>query len=155
MKPVRPLCYMICGPDGAFYNILNILILLTNKNVPFIYSFTIDLFSLYVLFSWCRSCDNTQGNCFFQISSYSHAYLRIIYERTKGQVPLGPLLGKQNIQAKEVYLPTENKGASNVNCSTVVSVFDVCLLHNQSPLITMSRYTGYSPGNEVEVETEQ
>ena len=51
MKPVRPLCYMICGPDGAFYGIPNILILLTNKNVPLIYSFTIDLFSLYVLFS--------------------------------------------------------------------------------------------------------
>jgi len=27
----------------------------------------------------------------------------MIYEKTKGQVPLGPLLGKQNIQAKEVY----------------------------------------------------
>ena len=26
------------------------------------------------------------------------AYLRIIYEKTKGQVPLGPLLGKQNVQ---------------------------------------------------------
>ena len=43
------------------------------------------------------------GNSFFQISSYSCAYLRIIYEKTMGQVPLGPLLGKQNIQAKEVY----------------------------------------------------
>ena len=31
------------------------------------------------------------------------AYLRTIYEETMGQVPLGPLLGKQNIQAKEVY----------------------------------------------------
>ena len=30
-------------------------------------------------------------------------YLCIIYEKTKDQVPLGPLLGKQNIQAKEVY----------------------------------------------------
>ena len=26
-----------------------------------------------------------------------------MYEETMGQVPLGPLLGKQNIQAKEVY----------------------------------------------------
>ena len=25
------------------------------------------------------------------------------YEKTKGEVPLVPLLGKQNIQAKEVY----------------------------------------------------
>ena len=29
--------------------------------------------------------------------------VRIIYEKTKGQVPLGTLLGNQNIQAKEVY----------------------------------------------------
>ena len=63
----------------------------------------IHLFSLYVLFSQYRSCDNTLGNRFFQISSYSRAYLRIIYEKTMGQVPLGPLLAKQNIQAKEVY----------------------------------------------------
>ena len=46
--------------------------------------------------------DDTLGNRFFQISSYQHAYLRIIYEKTMSQVPLG-LLGKQNIQAKEVY----------------------------------------------------
>ena len=64
---------------------------------------TIDLFSWYVLFYLCRSCDNTLENCFFQISFYSRAYLRIIYEKTKGPVPLGPLLGKQNIQAEEVY----------------------------------------------------
>ena len=63
----------------------------------------IHLFSLHVLFSQYRSCDNTLGNRFFQISFYSRAYLRIIYEKTKGQVPLGPLLGKQNIQAEEVY----------------------------------------------------
>ena len=30
-------------------------------------------------------------------------YICIIYEKAKGQIPLGPLLGKQNIQAKEVY----------------------------------------------------
>ena len=63
----------------------------------------IDLFSLYVLFSQNRSCDNTLENCFFQIPSYSRAYVRIIQEKTKSQVPLGPLLGKQNIQPKEVY----------------------------------------------------
>ena len=59
---------------------------------------------MYVLFSQYRSCDNTLENCFFQISFYSLAYVRIIYEKTKVQVPLGPLLGKENIQAKEVYL---------------------------------------------------
>ena len=50
----------------------------------------IDLFSLYVLFSQYMSCDNTLENCFFQISSYSRAYLRVIYEKTMGQVRLGP-----------------------------------------------------------------
>ena len=34
------------------------------------------------------------GNRFFQISSYSLAYLRIIYEKTMGQVPLRPAIGK-------------------------------------------------------------
>ena len=29
--------------------------------------------------------------------------MQIIYEKTKGHVSLGPLLGKQNKQAKEVY----------------------------------------------------
>ena len=43
----------------------------------------IDLFSLYILFSQKRSCDNTPKNCFFQISSYSRAFVRIIYEKIK------------------------------------------------------------------------
>ena len=47
------------------------------------------------------SCDNTLENCFFQILSNSRAYLRIIYEKTKGQVLLEPLLGKQKIQASK------------------------------------------------------
>ena len=64
----------------------------------------IDLLSLYVLFSQTyRSFDDTLENRFFQILSSSRAYLRVMYEKTKGKVPLGPLLGKQNIQAKEVY----------------------------------------------------
>ena len=71
----------------------------------------IDLFSLYILFSQNRSCDNTPENCFFQISSYSHAFVRIIYEKTKDQVPLDSLLGKQNMRVKEVYFvrPDINK----------------------------------------------
>ena len=36
----------------------------------------IDLFSLYVLFSQYRSCDNTLENCFCQISSCLRAYVR-------------------------------------------------------------------------------
>ena len=61
------------------------------------------LVSLYVLSSQYRSCDDTLENFFFQSSYYSRPYVRMIYEKTKGQVPLRPLLGKQNIQAKEVY----------------------------------------------------
>ena len=64
---------------------------------------SIDLTSLYVLFSQYKSRDNTLRNSFFQISSYLREHLRIHCEKTAGQVPLGPLLGKQNIQAKEVY----------------------------------------------------
>ena len=56
-----------------------------------------NLFTLYVLFSQYRSCDNTLEKCFFQISSYSRAYLRIIHEKTKGQVLLGPLLGVKKV----------------------------------------------------------
>ena len=45
----------------------------------------IDLFGFYVFFfSQYRSCDNTLENCFLQISSYTRAYLRINYEKTKG-----------------------------------------------------------------------
>ena len=64
-----------------------------------------DLLNLYVLFSQYRSRGYTPTleNCFSQISFYSYAHVCIIYEKTKRQVPLEPLLGKQNIQAKEVY----------------------------------------------------
>ena len=59
----------------------------------------IDLLSLYVLFSEYRSCDNTLEK-FLSISFYSWAYVRIIYEKTKGQVPLGPLLGNKTYKLK-------------------------------------------------------
>lgn len=36
--------------------------------------FVLDLFSLYVLFSHCRSRDGTSENCFFQMSSYPRAF---------------------------------------------------------------------------------
>ena len=48
---------------------------------------SINLFSLYAVFSQYRPCDNTLENRFFQITSNSRAYLHIIYEETKGQVP--------------------------------------------------------------------
>ena len=56
---------------------------------------------LEVLASWRHQ--HALENRFFQISFYSRAYVRIVYKKTKGQIPLGPFLGKQNIQAKEVY----------------------------------------------------
>ena len=59
--------------------------------------------SLYVLLSQYRLCDNTLGSCFFQISFYSRANMSISNEKTTGQVPLRPLLEKQNIRAEEVY----------------------------------------------------
>ena len=68
-----------------------------------LYMCEIDIFSWYVLFFQYRSYDNTLEDCFFLISSYSCAYIWINYEKTMDQVPVGPLLGKQNIQAKEVY----------------------------------------------------
>ena len=74
-----------------FYSFLAVIFIFTS----------LDFFSLHVLFShWIKSCDNTLRNHFFQISSYSRAYVRIIYEKTMGQVPLGSLLWKQNIRAK-------------------------------------------------------
>ena len=40
----------------------------------------------------------------FKLCLHLHTvYVRIIYEKTKGQIPLQPSLGKQNIQPKEVY----------------------------------------------------
>ena len=44
-------------------------------------------FSLYVLFSQCRSCDNNLEDCFFQIFPHSRAYVRIIMKKTKGEIP--------------------------------------------------------------------
>lgn len=44
-------------------------------------------FSLYVLFSQCRSCDNNLEDCFFQIVPHSRAYVSIIMKKTKGEIP--------------------------------------------------------------------
>ena len=43
----------------------------------------IDLFSLYVLFSQCWSCDNTLENCSFYYVLFTCIYARIIHETTK------------------------------------------------------------------------
>ena len=50
---------------------------------------SIDLFSLYILFSHFRPRDVTRGNSFFQMSSYARANLRITNEKTKGKFPWG------------------------------------------------------------------
>ena len=64
---------------------------------------SMNLDSSYVLFSQCTSCDNTQDNGFFQISSHSRAYVNIICEKTIEQIRLRPSLGKQNIQANTLF----------------------------------------------------
>ena len=45
---------------------------------------------------------STLENCLFQILSYSLAYIRIISEKTKGDIQVRPSLGKHNLQTKEV-----------------------------------------------------
>ena len=47
-----------------------------------------------VLFSRCRSSDNTPENCSFQISLYARAYVRINYEKTLGVNSPGTLIRK-------------------------------------------------------------
>ena len=59
----------------------------------------------------CRGC------CFkLYLPSFSIAksILNLIYEKRKGQVPLGPLMEKENIQAEEVYWHMP-KGAPSIN----------------------------------------
>ena len=56
----------------------------------------------------CKFCFSNTGHVIILQRTVSFkfrllcAYVRIIYEKTKGQVPLGSLLGKQNIQARHV-----------------------------------------------------
>ena len=67
---------------------------------------TIDLFSLYILFSHFRPRDATRGNSFFQMSSYARANLRITNEKQKENSHEGITwseMGKQNVQAEKVY----------------------------------------------------
>ena len=81
LTEIKLLCCCCCFPVRSLIEI--------GLSLP-LAPLSIHLFSLYVLFSQCRSCDNTLENCFFQTSSYQRAYLRITYEKTKSQVPLGP-----------------------------------------------------------------
>ena len=47
-----------------------------------------------------------QRNCCFQILHFSRAYLRIIYEKIKGQILLGLSLGKQNWGVQALCIKT-------------------------------------------------
>ena len=52
-----------------------------------IFWMSIDLFSLYGLFSHFRPRDAALENSSFQVSSYARANVRIICEKTKGTFP--------------------------------------------------------------------
>ena len=73
-----------------------------------------DLFSWYVMFSHFTPRDATRGNSLFQMSSYARANVRIknyaranvLKKKQKANSHEGITwseMGKQNIQAKEVY----------------------------------------------------
>ena len=49
---------------------------------------SIDLFSLYVLFSHFRPRDATRGNSLFQMSSYARANVRITNKKNKRKIPM-------------------------------------------------------------------
>ena len=102
-----------------------------------IFYIRIDLFCMHVLFSQCGVCGSTLENCLFQISSYLNVYMpkgkimSYLYICQKGKIPLRlsrgkqnihtPLLGKQNIQAKEVY--------GNLEGSPLYSGVYQCICH--------------------------
>ena len=66
----------------------------------------IDLFSLYVLFSHFRPRDALMGICLLSFISYAHI-CTCIRRHLKETIPSSSItwseMGKQNIQAKEVY----------------------------------------------------
>ena len=69
---------------------------------------SIDLFSLYVLFSHFRPRDATRGNSFFQMSSHTRAKFNVHITIKKKQKENShecitwSEMGKQNVQAKKV-----------------------------------------------------
>ena len=82
----RQLCVWSCVDYSKAFDLINHKLLITKVRAYDIEIglldkmrtyLPIDLFSLYVLFSQNRSCDNTLENCFFQIPSYSRAYVQI------------------------------------------------------------------------------
>ena len=83
-----------------------------NANRPFrnraLVQRLIHLFSLYVLFSQCRSYDNTLEDCFFQIFPHSRAYVSIMMKKTKGEIP--PEVHREN----KTYQP--KRSINNAAC---------------------------------------
>ena len=57
------------------------------------------------MFSHFIPRDATRGNSFFQMSSYARANVRMINDKNKRKIPMRAWseMGKQNVQAKEVY----------------------------------------------------
>ena len=105
---------------------------------------SIDLFSLYILFSHFRPRDATRGNSFFQMSSYARANLRITNEKTKGKFPWGHHVvwnGKQNVQVEKVYWWS----SCSWRCKLEASVFRTLIFiyycwHNLSTVFSYSEY---------------
>ena len=85
---------------------------------------TIDLFSLYVLFSHFRPRDATRRNSFFQMSSYAGANVRITNEKKMGNSHEGITwseMGKKNVQAKNAYWKTNNmRSERKENCLSLL-----------------------------------
>ena len=76
---------------------------------------------MYILFSQCRSCDVTLESCFFEISSYSRGVCTHNFMKRQKANPFGnitwPTLGKQNVQAKEVYCLVSIENEERHTCS--------------------------------------
>ena len=75
-------------------------------------------FSLYVLFSQCRSCDNNLEDCFLPISSRSRAHASIIMKKTKGEIP--PELHREN----KTYQP--KRSINNAACCLEIEARGKC-----------------------------
>lgn len=73
--------------NGDFFTKINT----TTTQLIFLYSYLVisEVFGEVLLkfSSQCRPCDHTLGNPFFKIPFSSHAYVRVTYERTKGNSP--------------------------------------------------------------------
>ena len=97
-------------------------------------------------------CELSFENCFIQIPSYSRSNVRrvrMIYEKTKGQIALRPSLGKQNIQVKEVYRPSRVfQISSPVHFATAVGSRPSALLNWRKKFSLLAETNGPTQENE-------